>query len=119
AGLGLSHPSHSFFVSSRRRNTRFSRDWSSDVCSSDLLPHGCIPAPSTATSLSICSLRSLRAAVLCGRFPRHVLAPSSLRAFLSQIGRASWREGELTQEGAAAIHYTKARRPTRMTRREA
>src|SRR6266511_1197831 len=26
------------FFSSRSRNTRFSRDWSSDVCSSDLLP---------------------------------------------------------------------------------
>src|SRR5690606_39549094 len=25
----------SFFFSSRRRHTRFSRDWSSDVCSSD------------------------------------------------------------------------------------
>src|SRR5690606_39340923 len=29
-------PSSSFFFSSRRRHTRFSRDWSSDVCSSDL-----------------------------------------------------------------------------------
>src|SRR5690606_40727188 len=28
-----------FFFSSRRRHTRFSRDWSSDVCSSDL-KHG-------------------------------------------------------------------------------
>src|SRR5690606_40321377 len=28
-----------FFFSSRRRHTRFSRDWSSDVCSSDLLHH--------------------------------------------------------------------------------
>src|SRR5690606_39714630 len=28
-----------FFVSSRRRHTRFSRDWSSDVCSSDLIAH--------------------------------------------------------------------------------
>src|SRR5690606_19618769 len=27
------------FFSSRRRHTRFSRDWSSDVCSSDLGPH--------------------------------------------------------------------------------
>src|SRR5690606_1558373 len=27
-----------FFFSSRRRHTRFSRDWSSDVCSSDLGP---------------------------------------------------------------------------------
>src|SRR3989449_3872477 len=28
-----------FFFSSRRRHTRCSRDWSSDVCSSDLVPH--------------------------------------------------------------------------------
>src|SRR5690606_40896227 len=28
-----------FFFSSRRRHTRFSRDWSSDVCSSDLSGH--------------------------------------------------------------------------------
>src|SRR5690606_39587436 len=28
-----------FFFSSRRRHTRFSRDWSSDVCSSDLSVH--------------------------------------------------------------------------------
>src|SRR2546429_4496278 len=30
-------PSQMFFFSSRRRHTRCSRDWSSDVCSSDLL----------------------------------------------------------------------------------
>src|SRR5690606_12133041 len=29
-----------FFFSSRRRHTRFSRDWSSDVCSSDLTTQG-------------------------------------------------------------------------------
>src|SRR5690606_40975721 len=29
-----------FFFSSRRRHTRFSRDWSSDVCSSDLYAEG-------------------------------------------------------------------------------
>src|SRR5438105_11946478 len=28
-----------FFFSSRRRHTRSTRDWSSDVCSSDLHPH--------------------------------------------------------------------------------
>src|SRR5690606_40212831 len=40
-----------FFFSSRRRHTRFSRDWSSDVCSSDLAlaivlrqPHVALPA---------------------------------------------------------------------------
>src|SRR5215475_10517147 len=39
---GAVRPSESktgfFFFSSRRRHTRFSRDWSSDVCSSDLPP---------------------------------------------------------------------------------
>src|SRR5437870_11084349 len=44
-----------FFFSSRRRHTRWPRDWSSDVCSSDLLrpgeavdldtPTGSLPAP--------------------------------------------------------------------------
>src|SRR5690606_40132719 len=36
--IGTRYPSRTavFFFSSRRRHTRFSRDWSSDVCSSDL-----------------------------------------------------------------------------------
>src|SRR5690606_40273896 len=40
-----------FFFSSRRRHTRFSRDWSSDVCSSDLpqewasCHHRAVPLP--------------------------------------------------------------------------
>src|SRR2546429_1488821 len=39
-----------FFFSSRRRHTRCSRDWSSDVCSSDLLlaPASSFPAGATA-----------------------------------------------------------------------
>src|SRR5207249_6184983 len=36
----------SFFFSSRRRHTRSKRDWSSDVCSSDLI----IPGPSLTKS---------------------------------------------------------------------
>src|SRR5690606_39499774 len=36
----LLHLTYCFFFSSRRRHTRFSRDWSSDVCSSDLTPGG-------------------------------------------------------------------------------
>src|SRR5699024_11761380 len=36
-----------FFFSSRRRHTRSKRDWSSDVCSSDLLPTAKPTAPST------------------------------------------------------------------------
>src|SRR5690606_36570046 len=38
--LGRTAVSCVFFFSSRRRHTRFSRDWSSDVCSSDLLTIG-------------------------------------------------------------------------------
>src|SRR5690606_37315314 len=34
-----------FFFSSRRRHTRFSRDWSSDVCSSDLTVHDAAKGP--------------------------------------------------------------------------
>src|SRR5204862_6832293 len=37
-GSGRAHPML-FFFSSRRRHTRSLRDWSSDVCSSDLLVH--------------------------------------------------------------------------------
>src|SRR5690349_22006454 len=33
-----------FFLSSRRRHTRSLHDWSSDVCSSDLVPHMSIAA---------------------------------------------------------------------------
>src|SRR5690606_1299916 len=32
-----------YVFSSRRRHTRFSRDWSSDVCSSDLYPKSSFP----------------------------------------------------------------------------
>src|SRR5690606_39452420 len=41
-----------FFFSSRRRHTRFSRDWSSDVCSSDLriLPQSVICVKSWAVN---------------------------------------------------------------------
>src|SRR5690606_40375310 len=43
--------------SSRRRHTRFSRDWSSDVCSSDLGPAAAL-------------VEEGRVALLRGRFPR-------------------------------------------------
>src|SRR5260370_19737340 len=36
-----------FFFSSRRRHTRFKCDWSSDVCSSDLVSNGIITTGST------------------------------------------------------------------------
>src|SRR5256886_15928704 len=35
---------HFFFFSSRRRHTRFDCDWSSDVCSSDLVGRNLLPS---------------------------------------------------------------------------
>src|SRR2546422_11776501 len=40
-----------FFFSSRRRHTRCSRDWSSDVCSSDLPPQPLLEAPPMPDSI--------------------------------------------------------------------
>src|SRR5216683_6276718 len=42
-----------FFFSSRRRHTRSDRDWSSDVCSSDLL--GKFPSPISRSALVRCA----------------------------------------------------------------
>src|SRR5207302_7699838 len=39
-----------FFFSSRRRHTRFSRDWSSDVCSSDLQLSSLLPSKKNTSS---------------------------------------------------------------------
>src|SRR3989449_5906497 len=45
-----------FFFSSRRRHTRCSRDWSSDVCSSDLAAPGAASGP-TAGRLTVRAVR--------------------------------------------------------------
>src|SRR3712207_7025655 len=45
-----------FFFSSRRRHTRYWRDWSSDVCSSDLgavVAEGAVVAPMQGTILKV------------------------------------------------------------------
>src|SRR5690606_26560449 len=47
-----------FFFSSRRRHTRFSRDWSSDVCSSDLTASGDIAVKENCSSWSAHELNS-------------------------------------------------------------
>src|SRR5207237_2871142 len=41
-----------FFFSSRRRHTRFKCDWSSDVCSSDLLQESIVSCPLASSSRS-------------------------------------------------------------------
>src|SRR5438270_2062104 len=47
-----------FFFSSRRRHTRFDCDWSSDVCSSDLLDS--LAATFAQSSLCVCMCKQTR-----------------------------------------------------------
>src|SRR5690606_40358579 len=91
-----------FFFASRRRHTRFSRDWSSDVCSSDLEVHcilkagcGCLHRP--ARQFTCPCLRpeppspKLSYEVETVSEGRHS-PPSRRSGDPSQIGRASCRE---------------------------
>src|SRR5690606_39298717 len=61
--------SASFFFSSRRRHTRFSRDWSSDVCSSDLHAH-LVPARSVPHRVPLRHPTSTCGTSERGRVPR-------------------------------------------------
>src|SRR5690606_41117591 len=89
-----------FLFSSRRRHTRFSRDWSSDVCSSDLLP---VPSASGFTksgkgidtsAISASSATTAKGAVgtPASRTTRFVIALSRVRASRSEERRVG-KEG--------------------------
>src|SRR5690606_39494188 len=92
------------FFSSRRRHTRFSRDWSSDVCSSDLqeCPPGQTGLPVSATRRETRPLRPGLAFRKAGRSARTIEEIDAAPCFNSrsppalkhgrQIGRASCRE---------------------------
>src|SRR5207302_7150501 len=92
-----------FFFSSRRRHTRFSRDWSSDVCSSDLgVRHDDIQPDATAERQHGEALRQATAAhndaLLEALKPEQDRLPEGYwtepipEDAQSQIGRASCRE---------------------------
>src|SRR5690348_18449380 len=87
-----------FFFSSRRRHTRWTGDWSSDVCSSDLAMlsavHAChLMATRVLFAMSRDGLFSKRAATVNeGGTPTVALALSAMVAALFKIGRASCRE---------------------------
>src|SRR2546429_9231620 len=56
-----------FFFSSRRRHTRCSRDWSSDVCSSDLVWHPYGGFPAATEPLVVASATGVRLTLADGR----------------------------------------------------
>src|SRR5690606_39600523 len=95
-----------FFFASRRRHTRFSRDWSSDVCSSDLLWRspdewgdlGSVldewieevsEALAEAVTAAI-SVIDVQTVVLDGAFPRDVRTRRSEERRVGKGSRAGW-----------------------------
>src|SRR5690606_40325936 len=85
-----------FFFSSRRRHTRFSRDWSSDVCSSDLVEAAMSPFADAYLLAAFHSIfvvflgTPLNNALLFHCYA--LLAKQVQTSRLIQIGRASCRE---------------------------
>src|SRR5690242_7972823 len=94
-----------FFFSSRRRHTSLTCDWSSDVCSSDLLWPDAVPEPRIGAPAS----RS-----------EQVWSPDlALVEILREIGRASCRERVYRPEGAHAVTTGgRSRRARRERRRQ-
>src|SRR2546429_1329070 len=82
-----------FFFSSRRRHTRCSRDWSSDVCSSDLVVQGdAFNASRLATTVVVPLTSNLRWASAPGNLvlvARRMGLPRDSVANVSQIDRKS------------------------------
>src|SRR5690606_40893855 len=101
-----------FFFSSRRRHTRFSRDWSSDVCSSDLTAFStrgsamtdaalakADPAPPVPPAQAAPRKQRTLTADVFRQFRQH--RGGVIGACIFQIGRASCRE-RVQRPGAAA-----------------
>src|SRR5207302_5042356 len=102
---------------SRRRHTRFSRDWSSDVCSSDLTFQPRSTLQATGCSEMTTVFADMTSDAICAFHDRHVADKDWARASASaadvwawiaadhrcnKIGRASCRERVEDKEGAGA-----------------
>src|SRR5699024_11574716 len=98
----------SFFFSSRRRHTRSKRDWSSDVCSSDLSLHSVV-----SIHLCVGALMSL-----CPCVSEHLLDGCLLD--LLQPSRSTWTALPPSAEVCAASARISAARPSaKVEQREA
>src|SRR5690606_17629147 len=86
-----------FFFSSRRRHTRFSRDWSSDVCSSDLTTR---TASVSSTHLNMSTISSQNAAFMALTFSGRLIATWAIRSFSST--RKAWYSVTLSSSTACA-----------------
>src|SRR5204863_1725809 len=89
---------YGFFFSSRRRHTRSLRDWSSDVCSSDLSPHDARVLNQTQIRLERYDPRKIQGGTgwpvrKCSHIEVQRLTQRNAYELLKgEIGRASCRE---------------------------
>src|SRR5207247_3021655 len=93
----------SFFVSSRRRHTSSTRDWSSDVCSSDLSPPGRLA--SEALLLGSCAVSAAAFWLLTGNplggLPRWLEATGHVFTGYTQTMATRSEERRVGKEGRA------------------
>src|SRR5256884_9494911 len=92
-----------FFFSSRRRHTRCSRDWSSDVCSSDLAP-----AAAGLTRRAALLLED-RATISLG-VARNQLVIEGVRSEERRVGkecRSRWSPYHLKKKYKVCVHSMK------------
>src|SRR3712207_8007237 len=82
-----------FFFSSRRRHTRYWRDWSSDVCSSDL----CLTPVAPDRTHVECEWLFSREALASEGFD-----PSYATEFWHITNGQDWRAGEARQRGVSS-----------------
>src|SRR5207249_6209268 len=97
-----------FFFSSRRRHTRSKRDWSSDVCSSDLgndIPRRAMTEYHVLKDLAIIFAVSLLVILVFHRIKLPALPGFIVAGVLlgPKIGRASCRERVEISGGAVAL----------------
>src|SRR4051794_41940701 len=94
-----------FFFSSRRRHTRWTGDWSSDVCSSDLSewPWPCVEEPQATLRRMATATRTVTEICESAKRASHELAVASTE----EIGRASCRERVEISGGAGSVKKKK------------
>src|SRR5699024_11861896 len=96
-----------FFFSSRRRHTRSKRDWSSDVCSSDLKKSG-PPAARLGDEIQHKSFLGALAGAVLGAIVTIaegclIMAACATGPYALEIGRASCRERVEGGAGAGGV----------------
>src|SRR5690625_5391358 len=91
-----------FFFSSRRRHTIWPRDWSSDVCSSDLRVQSAAPSPSNApgTAMDLVLIEALKVDTVIGVYDwertmtQTLVLDRSEERRVGREGRSRWARGE-------------------------